>query len=887
MTGNKNHLELTGDEIRSLFIDFYRKRGHTVTPSDSLVPANDPTLLFTNAGMVQFKSVFLGEETRDYSTAVSSQKCVRAGGKHNDLEMVGRTARHHTFFEMLGNFSFGDYFKNEAIASAWEFLTKTIGLPEEKLYASVFQDDDEAYNIWRDEIKLSEDRIVRLGEEDNFWSMGSVGPCGPCSEIYIDQGEAIGCGKQTCAVGCDCDRFLEIWNLVFMQYDRDEKGTLSPLPKPCIDTGMGLERLTAVCQGKFTNYDCDLLAGLISEICKVTKTKYKESADTDVSINVLSDHARATTFLISDGVLPSNEGRGYVLRRIMRRGLRHGKLLGQKEKYFYKITDSVIDQFKNVYPELEKNRAFIKNVVTNEEESFTNTLTFGLQRLNEIIERLKKEKNDVIPGDEIFKLYDTYGFPMDLVEETARDIGFTTDMDGYNKAMQQQKEMAMASWKGSGEKEVSPIFNQLTSSLGATKFKGYNSTQGDGKILAIIVDGKEIKSAKKDDIVDLLLDQTPFYGESGGQMGDAGMAHTDKARLEIINATKPVSGLIVHRAKILEGQLEVSDSLSLEVDEDRRNSTALNHSATHLLHAALKEVLGDHIKQAGSLVAHDRLRFDYTHFSPLSDREKLRIESLVNEKVRENIQVDTEEMPIDEALKGGATALFGEKYGEAVRVVSVPEFSKELCGGTHVKATGDIGFFKIVHEGGIASGVRRIEALTGPDGFDKIQKEFQSLTSLRSLLKAQPDEEVNRLQKLLDKNREMEKEIATLKEKLVSGKKSDGLKTEVQKIGNTSLLVEKLEGVDPKLMRSYIDNAKNQMQSGIVVAGATENGKVFLAVGVTKDLIDKYHAGNIIGKLAEIVGGKGGGRPDMAQAGGTKPELLDQALESVSNIIQN
>jgi len=670
-----------------------------------------------------------------------------------------------------------------------------------------------------------------------------------------------------------------------MQYDRDEKGNLSPLPKPCIDTGMGLERLTAVCQGKLSNYDCDLMMGLIQNICKITKQTYKKNQETDVSINVLSDHARATAFLISDGVLPSNEGRGYVLRRIMRRGLRHGKLLGQADKFFYKITDWVIDQFKNVYPELEKNRAFIKNVVTNEEESFANTLTFGLQRLNEIIDRLKRGNKTTLPGDEIFKLYDTYGFPMDLVEETAKDHGFTVDLDGFDNAMRQQKAKAMASWKGSGEKEVSPIFKKLAASLDPTIFSGYDSTQGEGKVLAIINAGEKADSAAAGDQVDLLMDTTPFYGESGGQVGDTGQAFTDRTRIEVIGATKPVAELIVHRAKIVEGTLRVSDTLTLAVDAGKRKNIARNHSATHLLHAALKEVLGDHIKQAGSLVVADKLRFDYTHFSPLSDREKLRIETLVNEQIRANIHVDTQELPIEEALKEGATALFGEKYGAAVRVVSVPGFSKELCGGTHVAATGDIGFFKIIHEGGIASGVRRIEALTGPAAFDKTQMESRNLASLRSLLKAQPAEEINRLRKLLDKNRAMEKEIAALKEKLVSGKKSGDIKADIQKIGDASVLIKKLEGVDPKLMRTFIDNAKNQIGSGIIVAGAAENGKVFLAVGVTKDLVGQYHAGKIIGKVAEIVGGKGGGRPDMAQAGGTKPERLDQALASVPDII--
>ena len=879
---------MTGNEIRKKFLAFFEERGHTVVASDSLVPRNDPTLMFTNSGMVQFKNMFLDQEQRDYQRAVSVQKCVRAGGKHNDLEMVGRTARHHTFFEMLGNFSFGDYFKKEAIQYAWDFLTEEMKLPKEKLYVSVYEDDEDAYALWKNEIGLSEDRIFRLGEAHNFWAMGSTGPCGPCSEIYIDQGEALGCGKPTCTVGCDCDRYLEIWNLVFMQYDRDEAGQLNPLPKPCIDTGMGLERLVAVLQRQPSNYGTDLLMGIVEHVGKITGKPHDQNAETDVSLRVIADHARAVTFLINDGVLPSNEGRGYVLRRILRRALRHGKLLEHKEPFFHEITEGVIAKFQEVYPDLADNKDFIQNVVVNEEENFNNTLTFGTQRLDEILEKMKKNKQTVIPGEEIFKLYDTFGFPVDLVEETAKDTQVTLDMDGFNSAMQEQKEKAAASWKGSGESAVAPVYNEIFQKNGATVFQGYDSISGDGNVLTLLKDNQPVDELNEGDEGVMVLDQTPFYGESGGQVGDTGKAHNDRVQLQVLKAAKPVANLVAHHVKILRGTLKKSDSLKLEVDPQTRNSTALNHSATHLLHAALKEVLGNHVKQAGSLVAPDRLRFDYTHFSPLSDRDKERLEALVNEKIRENIPVETRELPIEEALQEGAMALFGEKYGDSVRVVSVPGFSKELCGGTHVTATGDIGFFKITSEGGIASGVRRIEAVTGPKAYQRVQMEFNRMAEIRALLKAQPDEEINRVKKLVEKSKQMEKEISALKEKLVSGKGgAHDLAAETQTIGGVKVLVKKLEGVDVKTLRTFIDNAKNQMKSGIVVAGATDNGKVILAAGVTHDLTDRYHAGNLLKGVAEIVGGKGGGRPDMAQAGGTQPEKLDEALASVPGLLKN
>jgi alanyl-tRNA synthetase len=880
---------MTGNEIRKRFLDFFAERGHTVVASDSLVPKGDPTLLFVNAGMVPFKNVFLGQEKPGYTRAASSQKCVRAGGKHNDLEQVGRTARHHTFFEMLGNFSFGDYFKKDAIIFAWDFLTKEMKLPVDKLYASVYKDDDEAFELWKKEIKLSDDRIFRFGDEDNFWSMGPTGPCGPCSEIFVDQGEALGCGKPTCTVGCECDRYLEVWNLVFMQYERDESGKMTPLPSPCIDTGMGLERLAAVVQGQPSNYDSDLLMSIIQHVGKITGKQHNKNPETDVSLRVIADHARASTFLINDGVLPSNEGRGYVLRRIMRRALRHGKLLEQRDPFFHHITEDVIAKFQDVYPDLLVNRDFIQKVVTNEEDNFNTTLTIGTQRLDEILDKMKKDKSTTIPGEEIFKLYDTFGFPVDLVEETAKDTGYTLDMNGFNKAMQAQKEKAMASWKGSGESAVSPIFNETLQKNGATIFNGYGNTHGESNVVTLIKKSKSVDSVKAGEEFDLLVNQTPFYGESGGQVGDIGRAYNDHAILDIINTTKPLPDLIVHHAKVVQGTVKAGDPLTLEVDTVRRNDTALNHSATHLLHAALKETLGGHVKQGGSLVGPDRLRFDYTHFSPLTDKERARIEALVNEKIRENIAVATDEMDIETALEKGAVALFGEKYGDHVRVVSVPGFSKELCGGTHVSATGNIGFFKITQETGIASGVRRIEALTGPRAYERIQKEFDNLGGIRALIKAQPDEELKKLQKLIEKNKELEKQVASLKEKMITGGgKANGsnLADEVQKIGDVSLLVKKLEEVDAKTLRTFIDNAKNQLKSVVVVAGATDNGKVILAAGVTKDLEDRYHAGNLLKEVAAVVGGKGGGRPDMAQAGGSKPEKLDEALGMVPSLIQ-
>ena len=875
---------MTGSELRKKFLNYFEDKKHTRVQSYPLVPRNDPSLLFTNAGMVQFKNIFLGEENSINKRAVSVQKCVRAGGKHNDLEMVGRTARHHTFFEMLGNFSFGDYFKKEAIEYGWDFLTNIVGLPKDKLYVSIYKDDDEAFDIWNQGIGVPTNRISRLGKEDNFWSMGNTGPCGPCSEIHIDQGEEAGCGKATCAVGCDCDRYLEIWNLVFMQYNRDASGKLTPLPNPCIDTGMGLERLTAVVQGKLSNYECDLLMNIIEEVCRITGKPYGSNIECDISIRVITDHARAVAFLVGDGVLPSNEGRGYVVRRILRRALRHGKLLEQKDPFFFKITDYVTKVFSDAYPDFKQNSSFIHRVVQNEELNFANTLNFGMQRMDEILNKVRKEKLDHIPGDEIFKLYDTFGFPVDLAEEYAKEVGLRLDLDGFNKAMQEQKEKAMASWKGSGEKLVSPFFKNFIKNQEPTRFLGYDKTLAEGQVLAILKESQPVDVANEGDEVELILNETPFYGESGGQIGDSGTAWNEAVQLNISNSTKPISEVISHQAKITQGIIKKNDTLKLKVDSETRSETALHHSATHLLHAALKEILGEHVKQAGSLVTAERLRFDYTHFSPLSTTEKYTLEERVNEKIRENLSVSTCELPIEKAIEDGAMALFGEKYGEDVRVVTMGSFSKELCGGTHTTATGNIGLFKVVSEAGISSGVRRIEAVAGKSAYFAMQEENKTLISIRSLLKVSPEEEINRVKRNLEKSREMEKEITLLKEKLVSGKGSD-FDDDIQKVGNISLLVKQFEGMDAKTLRSFIDSAKNKIKSGVIIVGSSTNGKVLLAAGVTKDLEGRFHAGNILKEISSIVGGSGGGRSDMAQAGGIYTEKLGEAMDKAREII--
>jgi len=874
---------MTGSEIRKRFLDYFAKHGHTVVPSSSLVPHNDPTLLFTNAGMNQFKDCFLGDEKRDYVRAASSQKCVRAGGKHNDLENVGRTARHHTFFEMLGNFSFGDYFKKEAIAFAWEFLTRDLGLDIKRLYVTVYTDDDEAADIWHEQEGVPRERIFRF-EEDNFWAMGDTGPCGPCSEIFWDNGPEMSCGSPDCNVGCDCDRYMEIWNNVFMQFDRQPDGELVPLPKPAVDTGMGLERITTVMQGVQSNYDTDLLRGIIGYIEKLAGKSYGDNDENDVSMRVMADHSRATAFLISDGVLPSNEGRGYVLRRIMRRAMRHAKMLGFEEPVLFQTCRFVMESMSEAYPEVIDRMEYVAKVVINEEERFIQTLGNGLRILNEEIEKLEKTGKKEVPGDVVFKLYDTYGFPIDLTADIVEKDGLTLDEKGFETCMEEQRQKARQHWKGSGEEAVAGVYKQLLEKGIASEFSGYHTISDNSNITIILKDGSSVDSASEGDAVEIITALTPFYGESGGQVGDSGTISNKTVRIEINDTRKPTGGLIVHVGKITSGSVKVGDAVELNVDTEKRQATALNHTATHILQAALVDILGDHVKQAGSLVTPERLRFDFTHFSALSAEEITRIEDEVNRRIRQNRAVDSEEMSADEAISSGATALFGEKYGDTVRVISVGDFSKELCGGTHARAAGDIGLFKIVSEGGIAAGVRRIEALTGGNAIRTIHEQEQTIRSIADLLKSEPGKVETRIQKLIEQQKELEKEMATLQSRLNSERSGD-LIDQAQEINGIKVLAARTDGLDGKKMREMADQLRDKLASGVIILGGENDGKAALLVAVTSDLTDRLQAGTIIRSLAEQVGGRGGGRPELAQAGGSEPKNLDKALSSATELV--
>ncbi|UCD80565.1 MAG: alanine--tRNA ligase, partial [Desulfobacterales bacterium] len=723
---------MTGNDTRRKFLEYFQKRNHQIVRSSSLIPQEDPTLLFINAGMVQFKRVFLGEDKRDYLRATTSQKCVRAGGKHNDLENVGYTARHHTFFEMLGNFSFGDYFKEGAIEFAWDLLTNGYGLPEDKLWASVYLDDDDAYDLWHKMVGLPEDRIVRFGEEDNFWSMGDTGPCGPCSEILIDRGEQYGCGRPECTAGCDCDRYLEIWNLVFMQFNRDEAGNMTPLPKPSIDTGMGLERIVSVIQDVPTNFDTDLIRPIIEKTESLAGKNIGESRETEVAMKVIADHSRAAAFLIGDGILPSNEGRGYVLRRIMRRAIRFGRNIGLHKPFLFQTAKVVFDIMKQPYPELADAAAFITNVIKNEEMRFLETLDTGMKLLNDTLAGIKARGQDEVPGDVIFKLYDTYGFPVDIVQDVVRDEGMRLDMAGFNGAMDRQRarSRSVATFD-----RISDAYKNLSARGVRPRFMGYDSLTAASKILVIVADGEEISEATEGQELEVVTESTPFYAESGGQVGDTGTLTGSDFEMEVLDTVKDPTGLIIHRGKLLAGRVRKGQTVSLAVDGTKRQATALNHTATHILHAVLRQVLGDHVKQAGSLVAPDRLRFDFTHFSQVDTDTLETIERLVNQRIRENLPTTTVEMDAEDAFKSGATALFEEKYGDRVRVVSLTDFSKELCGGTHTDRTGNIGLFRIVGESSVASGVRRIEALTGEAALAYSQQNSRILLETAHLIK--------------------------------------------------------------------------------------------------------------------------------------------------------
>jgi len=872
-------------EIRHKFLDYFKSKGHEVVESSSLIPKDDPTLLFTNAGMVQFKSLFLGQEKRGYSRATTSQKCVRAGGKHNDLDNVGYTPRHHTFFEMLGNFSFGDYFKEEAIVWAWELLTEGYKIPGDLLHVSVYKDDDDAYKIWENEIGIPTERIVLLGEKDNFWAMGDTGPCGPCSEIHIDQGPSMGCGNADCAPGCDCNRYLEIWNLVFTQYDRSPEGKLTPLPNPNIDTGMGLERLAAVIQGKTSNYGSDIFANLIHWVEDLTEIKYGNNKKQDIAFRVISDHARATAFLIGDGIMPSNEGRGYVLRRIIRRAIRFGHVLGLTDSFLRSVCTRVIETMGQDYEELMRSKSFIEGVVENEERRFADTLRFSLKVLDEEIGGLKAKGGTTIPGDAAFKLYDTYGLPIDIVEDVARSEDLSIDMEGYEIAMAKQRSMSQESWTGSGEEQIPEAYRNLMGQGLTSRFVGYDTLTSDASVIAVLVDGEDASQGKAEDKAEIVLNQTPFYGESGGQVGDTGSLINDHVRFDVTNSLKIGQGLIIHKGRFIEGTISVGDRVEAKVQPSQRTATACNHSATHLLHKALREVLGDHVKQAGSLVSPYKLRFDFSHFTQVVTDKLIEVEALVNRYIRENLSVQTMEMTKEEAMKTGAMAIFEERYGEEVRLVNMGDGkSMELCGGTHTKFTGNIGLFRIISESAVAANVRRIEALTGEEALQYDQDQDRDLKDIAFLLKSPPDKAKERLERLLAENKEKDKEIETLKGKLLSNKSNDFL-SDIKEINGIKLLARELEVGDQKELRESADKIRDKMGSGIILLGAVNKGKVMLICTVTKDLTTRFKAGEIIKQLSRIVGGKGGGRPDMAQGGGSQPDKLTEALNALDGLV--
>ncbi|MDA8414399.1 MAG: alanine--tRNA ligase [Desulfobacteraceae bacterium] len=875
---------MTGREIRARFLKYFEDRGHVVVPSSGILPKNDPTLMFTNAGMNQFKDCFLGLEDRGYYRAASSQKCVRAGGKHNDLENVGRTARHHTFFEMLGNFSFGDYFKKEAIAFAWEFLTVDLGLDKSRLYVTVYTDDDEAADLWHLQEGVPRERIYRFGEKDNFWSMGDTGPCGPCTEIFWDNGPEVGCGSPDCAVGCDCDRYMEIWNNVFMQFNRSADGVLTPLPKPSVDTGMGLERITTVMQGVHSNYDTDLLQGIIRHIERHSGKTYGDNEKDNVSMRVIADHCRAVTFLICDGALPSNEGRGYVLRRIMRRAARHAKMLGVGEPLLYRMVEAVREMMGDAYPELAEREAYIKKVVLAEEERFTETLDRGLGILNDEVAALRISGKTVIPGDVLFKLYDTFGFPVDLTADIVESEGFTVDEAGFGACMEKQRELGREHWKGSGAEGIADIYKAIHNRGVHSQFVGYDALLAYSPILALVRGGVEANTATAGDQVDVIVESTPFYGESGGQAGDGGLISSGSAHLEVVDTSRPFVDLIVHHCLVKEGSLRVGDAVNLTVNGATRAATARNHTATHLLQTALRQVLGEHVKQAGSLVSPDRLRFDFTHFSAMTTDELRQVEGLVNGYVMENAPVATNQMPISEAIEAGATALFDEKYGDSVRVVRVGDVSMELCGGTHVRAAGDIGLFKIVSEAGIAAGVRRIEALTGTGALGFVRQMEDEQRAMAALLKAEGGNPLDRLEKLLLRQRELQREIESLQGRLNAAASGD-LLSQVVEVNGIRLLAVQVQVEDIKGLRDLSDTLKERMGEGVVILGAEIGGKANLLVAVSKELSATIKAGDIIKQLAPIVGGSGGGKPELAQAGGNLPGKIGEALAATARIL--
>jgi alanyl-tRNA synthetase len=862
---------MTTSEIRASFLEFFRKNGHAVLPSSSLVPHNDPTLLFTNAGMVQFKDLFLGKEVRDYSRAATAQRCVRAGGKHNDLENVGYTARHHTFFEMLGNFSFGDYFKREAIHFAWNFITGTLEIPKDRLWVTVYTEDDEAERIWVEDIGVDPTRCTRLGEKSNFWAMGDTGPCGPCSEIFYDHGPEIAGGPPGTPEE-DGDRYVEIWNLVFMQYERSSDGVLVPLPKPSVDTGMGLERVAAVMQGVHSNYDIDLFKSLIRVAADVTGTQDLESA----SLRVIADHIRACTFLIVDGVVPSNEGRGYVLRRIIRRAIRHGYKFGQTQPFFHKLVSPLVREMGAYYAELASGEARAAHVLAQEETRFAETLATGMALLDTETAKLK---SSVIPGEIVFKLYDTYGFPADLTADIARERGLTIDQAAFDVAMEAQRTRARAASKfGADLRETIKL-------TGKTDFSGYERVVDKARVTALIFDGAEVDVLRPGQEGQVVLDHTPFYAESGGQIGDTGVLSGPNVRFTVRD-TQKIGASFAHVGVLDTGELRAGEVVNAQVDQERRKAIALNHSATHLLHAALRKILGKHVEQKGSLVAADRLRFDFSHTQAVSPDELRQVEDLVNAEIREKAPVETRVMGLDQAKAAGAMSLFGEKYDSDVRVLSIGDFSMELCGGTHVERAGDIGLFKITGESGVAAGVRRVEALTGRGAYEWVVHTDEVLRDIAAMLRGSREDVDEKVHELVERSRRLEKEVQQLKSKLASGHGGD-LSASAKDVSGVKVLAAEIDGADVRSLRDAMDGLKSKLGSSVIVLGSVQEGKVLLVAGVSADLVARIKAGEIAGLVAAKVGGRGGGRADFAQAGGTQPENLAAALAGVESLVRS
>ncbi|MBE3581162.1 MAG: alanine--tRNA ligase [Thermoanaerobacteraceae bacterium] len=869
---------MTGNEVRKNFLSFFASKGHTVVPSSPLVPHNDPTLLFTNAGMVQFKDVFLGLDRRPYKRATTAQKCVRAGGKHNDLDTVGRTARHHTFFEMLGNFSFGDYFKKEAIEFAWEFLTRVLELPQERLWATVYQDDEEAFKLWQEIAGLPPERIIRMGEKDNFWSMGDTGPCGPCSEIIYDRGPEHSCGAEVCALGvCDCDRWLEIWNLVFMQYDRDAAGNLTPLPRPSIDTGMGLERIASVLQGVESNFDTDLIRPLITAVEKLSGRRYSRGEE-GFPFRVIADHARSCAFIIADGVLPGNEGRSYVLRRILRRASRFGMVLGLEEPFLYRLVPVVAAIMSEAYPELAAREGDLMRIIRQEEERFHATLHEGLRVLGGILAGAEKEGRREVTGQEAFVLYDTYGFPLDLTEEIAGERGFSVDREGFARAMEAQRERARAAREEDKGYELEITLGSILGDVKPTVFTGYTSWEEEGVTLALLGEGERVQALEAGEKGWAVFDRTPCYPEGGGQVGDRGEVSWSGGRAAVLDTRRLPAGKILHELEIKSGTLRPGARVRIAVDVERRRATARNHTATHLLHRALKEVLGEHANQAGSLVAPDRLRFDFTHFAPLTEEELKAVEARVNEKILANLAVDTLETSLQEAKAMGAIALFGEKYGERVRVVKIGEYSLELCGGTHVRNTAELGIFRLTGESGIGSGLRRLEAVTGSAALEFLAAERAELERAAALLKVPVNNVSRRVEALLTQVKGLERELASLRSRLASYE-VDRLLAEVKEVNGVRVLPARVQVTEAEALRELADLVRAKMGSGVVILGSAGNGRVNFVAMASKDVVARgVHAGNLLREVARVAAGGGGGRPDMAQAGGKDPSKLEEAL---------